>query len=112
MEVAGKGYADAEFARHLAPSTVSELLRHLPISGKAVWLGDSFLYVVTGMAIGAEKQRREFREGELAFMILNGGLGVYLKDASGIPMNPIGRVKSGILFLKEAKPGDTITFMK
>jgi len=111
IEVSDKGYVEAEFARHLAPSTVSSLLRHLPLSGRAAWLGD-FLYIVTGLALGAEKQRREFKEGELAFMVLNGGVGVFLKDMKGVPMNPVGRVISGLSILKGVKPGDTLTFRR
>ena len=112
LEVEGKGHMDAELIRHLAPSTVSEILRRLPLSGKVVWFEDSFLYIVTGMTLGAEKQRTKFKRGELAFLVLNGGLGVFLKDVKGMPMNPIGRLKSDISLLKNIEPGDTITFKK
>jgi hypothetical protein len=74
--------------------------------------GENFVYIETGLVIGAEKQRSRFKRGEVAFMISNGSICIFVKDAAVQPMNPLGAVLSGLELVDSGAPGDVITIRK
>jgi hypothetical protein len=74
--------------------------------------GENFVYIETGLVIGAEKQRSRFKRGEVAFMISNGSVCIFVKDAAVQPMNPLGTVLSGLEVVDSGAPGDVITIRK
>ncbi len=108
LELKGKGRCECEFARHLAPLTVGSILRALPIEGRAHRYDGSFIYMETGLAIGREKQRDEFKRGDIGFMIANGAVCVFLKDVKGMMFNPLGKVTSNIEVLDGVSAGDVL----
>jgi hypothetical protein len=108
LELKGKGTCECELARHLAPLTVGSLLRGIPVEGRVHRLEDKFVYFETGLTIGTEKQRTSFKRGELAFMIANGSICIFLKDASTPGLNPIGKVTSNLEFIESSVPGDVL----
>ena len=108
LELKGKGTCECELARHLAPHTVGSLLRALPFEGRTHRFEDKFVYFETGLTIGTEKQRTAFKRGELAFMIANGSICIFVKDATSSGLNPIGRVISNIELLETSAPGDVL----
>lgn len=113
LELKGKGVCECELARHLAPLTVGTLLRSLPVEGRAHYFEDKFVYFETGLTIGTEKQRSDFKRGDMAFMISNGSVCIFVKDASASTnMNPIGRVITNLELIESSAPGDVLLLRK
>lgn len=113
LELKGKGVCECELARHLAPLTVGTLLRVLPVEGRAHYFEDKFVYFETGLTIGTEKQRSDFKRGDMAFMISNGSVCIFVKDASASTnMNPIGRVITNLELIESSAPGDVLLLRK
>lgn len=111
VEVVGKGSAEGEVFRHLSPRTLSEVLRRLPLRGRVVRVGDNLVYFPTELQIGLEKPKRSFGEGDIGFMPASGGLCFFLRDAAADrPVNPLGRVTSGLQVLAACGRGDVIAF--
>lgn len=108
LELRGKGTSECELARHLAPLTVGSLLRAIPVEGRAHRFEDKFVYFETGLTIGTEKQRTSFKRGEVAFMIANGSICIFVKDALVSGLNPIGRVTSNLELIESSAPGDVL----
>lgn len=108
LELKSKGTCECELARHLAPLTVGSLLRAVPVEGRVHRFEDKFVYFETGLSIGTEKQRSSFKRGELAFMISNGSICIFVKDAPGSGLNPIGRVTSNLELIESSGPGDVL----
>ncbi len=108
LELKGKGRCECEFARHLAPLTVGSIVRSLPIEGRAHRYDGLFIYMETGLAVGREKQRDEFKRGDIGFMVANGAVCIFLKDIKGMMFNPLGRVTSNIEVLDSASAGDVL----
>lgn len=108
IEVIGKGSAQCELVRHLAPLTSKAILSGLPLQGLAHRYSDSFVYFETGLVLGAEKQRASFKRGEIGFMVANGSIAVFLKDTTSQPMNPLGRINSDLETVESAKAGDVM----
>ncbi len=113
LELKGKGVCECELARHLAPLTVGTLLRSLPVEGRAHYFEDKFVYFETGLTIGTEKQRSDFKRGDMAFMISNGSVCIFVKDESASTnMNPIGRMITNLELIESSAPGDVLLLRK
>jgi len=113
LELKGKGICECELARHLAPLTVGTILRALPVEGRAHRFEDKFVYFETGLTIGTEKQRSNFKRGDMAFMISNGSICVFIKDTSvATNMNPIGRVTTNLESIEGSAMGDVLQLRK
>jgi hypothetical protein len=111
-EVTGKGLAECELVRHLAPLTTSALLKGFPVQDRVHRLEDKFVYIETGLVIGAEKSKTQFRRGDLAFLPSNGAICFVLKDCMAQPMNIIGRVVNNVEIIENVQAGDVITLRK
>jgi hypothetical protein len=100
---------DCEMKRHLSPKTVGSILRSLPLEGNAHFFGQNVVYFETAISSGVERQRKEFKQGEVAFLPAGGCICLFLTDAaSPKPMTPIGKILSDVSILKDVKPGDII----
>lgn len=67
------------------------------------------LYFETRITSGAERPRREFKRGEIAFLPVRGIIGFFLADmAPGRVMSPIGRVVDCVDQLTMAETGDVL----
>jgi len=110
IEVYGKGRAEGEVFRHLAPITLNSLLRNIPLHGRAIRFKDEFIYITSGIIAGVEKARKSFQRGEIGFLSSNGALCFFLKNCDvAVPINPLGKVTSGLDVLMKAEVGDVIT---
>ncbi|MEM3383728.1 MAG: cyclophilin-like family protein [Nitrososphaerales archaeon] len=110
IDVYGKGRAKGEVFRHLAPITLSSLLRNMPLHGRVVRFKDQFIYFNSGVITGMEKARKSFQKGEIGFLSSNGGLFFFLdKCEVALPINPLGKIVSGLDVLMKAGAGDVIT---
>lgn len=109
ISLQGKGAAEAEVFRHLSPVTLGALLRIMPLQGRVTRYLDEFLYLTTRVVAGVEKPRSTFKRGDVAFLAANGAVCFFLKDCTvARPMNPLGRLLSGIELLEKASPGNVV----
>jgi len=99
-----------QLIRHLAPLTLSQLLRFLPLHGTVYYYVDVFCYIQTQINIGQEKPRKKFSKGDITFMTSNGSMCFFLKDANvSYSMNLIGKITSTIEELVNLRPVDVLT---
>jgi hypothetical protein len=72
-------------------------------------MGETLVYIETGLSIGAEKQRSRFKRGEMAFLTSNSSVCIFIKDSPAISsMNPIGMVRSNLELLESIHTGDVM----
>jgi hypothetical protein len=112
IEVANKGSASAEMVRHLAPLTCNAIVKGLPLQDRVHRYADKFVYIETGLVIGAEKQRTQFRRGDVAYLTSNGSICVFVQDATVQPMNPLGVITNNIEAIESSQPGDVMVVKK
>jgi|SRR5271170_6939636 len=106
--VRGKGSFTLGLYRHLAPVTVTALLDEFPLSSRAT-IYPGMITLMTKIKIGVEKQRMEFAKGDVAFLAATGSICIFLKNAkSERPLNPIGKVETGMEVLESASPGSVV----
>jgi hypothetical protein len=109
VEIKSKSKLTCELKRHLSPKTVGSILRSLPLEGNVHFLGQSIIYFETAINSGIERQRHEFKKGDIAFSPAGGSICFFVSDTiSSKPMTPIGKILSNSDALKDAKPGDVI----
>lgn len=107
VEIKGKSQLKCDLKRHLAPVTVGNIIRSLPLEGNAHIMNNSFAYMETKLNVGGERQRKEFKKGDVAFMTANGSVCFFLNNTeSSKTMTPIGTITSNIEALNDVKPGD------
>ncbi|MGI0026670.1 MAG: cyclophilin-like fold protein [Nitrosopumilaceae archaeon] len=107
LKIKGKSELNFELKRHLAPKTVGNLTRSVPLEGNAHMMGTSFAYMETRVNTGGEKLRTQFKKGDVAFMATNGSICFFVNDfESTKSMTLIGKITSNIDALNEVKPGD------
>jgi uncharacterized protein len=112
IEIVKRGSASCELVRHLAPLTSNAILKNLPLQDRVHRYADKFAYIETGLVIGAEKQRTQFKRGDVAYLTSNGSICVFVKDAAAQPMNPIGAVVSNLEVVEACQPGDVMVVKK
>jgi uncharacterized protein len=106
--IGGRGEGRISFFRHLAPLTVNAILRSLPTDSR-VTLQPVMVCLFTQLRVGVEKPRNQFKRGDVAFLPSGGLVCIFLGDArSDRPLNPVGKVESGIESFDAVRPGDVI----
>jgi hypothetical protein len=109
IEIKGKSKLTCELKRHLSPKTVSSILRSLPLDGNVHFLGQSIVYFETTINSGVERQRKEFKKGDIAFSPAGGSICFFLSDVVLTKsMTPIGKITSEVNMLNDVKAGDVI----
>ena len=107
--VNGKEGGALSLFRHLAPLTVTAVLRTLPFDSR-VTLQPSMVCLFTQLRVGVEKPRTRFARGDVAFLPSGGLICVFLGDAtSDRPLNPLGKVERGIDAFDGVRPGDVVS---
>ncbi len=111
--VRGKSEMKFDLYKHLAPVTVSAILRELPINARATIYPRAMICLLTPIKCGVEKQRFEFAKGDVAFLPANGSLCFFLANAkSQSPLNPIGKIEGSLSVLESLSAGDTIEIVQ
>ncbi|HSB56434.1 MAG TPA: cyclophilin-like fold protein [Nitrosopumilaceae archaeon] len=109
VEIKGKSQLKCELKRHLAPKTVGTITRSLPLEGNAHIMGNSFVYMETKINVGGERQRSQFKKGDVSFMPLTGSICFFLNDTDSTKaMTPIGKITSNEFVLSNIKSGDVL----
>ena len=112
VQILDKGVAPSELIRHLSPSCVRMILNYLPLQDRIHKYSDSIVYIETRLVIGAEKQRTQFKRGDIAYMTSNSSICIFTKDTVMTPMNPIGIVKSNLEIIESTQSGDIMILKK
>ena len=110
LEINGKPKLFCQLKRHLSPKTVGLISRSLPIQSNAHKMGNSIIYIETTIDSGIERQRSEFKKGDIAFMPYEGSICFFFADSSNVkPMSLIGKIVDNVDILKEIKSSDIIS---
>jgi uncharacterized protein len=110
--VRGKGEAKVAFFRHLAPLTVNAVVRSLPVDSR-VTVQPAMVSLFTDLRVGVEKARLQFAKGDVALLTSAGLLCFFLADAkSERPLNPVGKVETGLELFQGLRPGDVVRLSK
>jgi uncharacterized protein len=112
IQILDKGIAPCELIRHLSPLCVRMILNYLPLQDRIHKFSDSIIYIETRLVIGAEKQKAQFKRGDIAYMTSNSSICIFTKDSVMTPMNPIGIVKSNLEIFESTQSGDIMILKK
>ncbi len=113
---AGSVECEIELYEDLAPITVGEILKALPIEGKASRWGDE-IYFTTSIEVEVEENSKDVVElGDVAYWIPGKAICLFfgktpisddkIRPASAV--NVIGKIVSNIEVLKKVREGDTV----
>jgi hypothetical protein len=110
LEINGKSKLFCQLKRHLSPKTVGLISRALPIQSNTHKMGNSIIYIETTIDSGIERQRTEFKKGDIAFMPYEGSICFFFADSSNVKsMSLIGKIVDNVDILKEIKSSDIIS---
>ena len=110
LEINEKSKLFCQLKRHLSPKTVGLISRSLPIQSNAHKMGNSVIYIETTIDSGIERQRSEFKKGDIAFMPYEGSICFFFADSSNVKsMSLIGKIVDNVDILKEIKSSDIIS---
>ena len=110
LEINGKSKLFCQLKSHLSPKTVGLISRSLPIQSNAHKMGNSVIYIETTIDSGIERQRSEFKKGDIAFMPYEGSICFFFADSSNVKsMSLIGKIVDNVDILKEIKSSDIIS---
>jgi len=106
--IEGVGEARGELIRHLAPKTVDAIVRALPVEGHAsTWLEEVYFEIPVRM--GREKAVREVEKGTIAYWPAGSAICIFYGLSQPIePVNPIGRITSGLELFARVQMGAKI----
>ena len=110
LEINGDSKLICQLKRHLSPKTVGLISRSLPMQSNAHKMGNSIIYIETTIDSGIERQRSEFKKGDIAFMPYEGSICFFFADSSNVKsMSLIGKIVDNVDILKEIKSSDIIS---
>ncbi len=103
-----EGQPTGELIRHLAPRTVDAIVRALPVEGYAsTWLEE--VYFEVPVRLGEEKAVRRVEKGTIAYWPAGSAICIFYGQSQPIgPVNPIGRITSGLELFAQVKMGARI----
>ena len=106
--IEGLGEAEGEFVRFLAPRTVDNLVRKLPMEGRAA-LWKEEVYFELPVKMGEEKAKATVETGTIAFWPMGGALCVfYGRSQPYSPVSILGKVTKNLELFKQVKSGTRI----
>jgi len=110
LEIKGKSKLDCELKRHLSPKTVGIIMRSLPLDGNAHFMGQNIVYFETKVNSGIERQKKEFKKGDIAFTPSGSSICLFVSDViTSKSLTPIGKILANVDALKDVKSGDVIS---
>ena len=110
LEIKGKFTMECEIKRHLSPKTVGIIMRSIPLDGNVHLIGSNIVYFETKVNSGVERQKKEFKKGDIAFTPSGSNICIFVNDTiTSKPMTPIGKILTNIEQLKSVNSGDVIS---
>jgi hypothetical protein len=110
--VEGKGEAEAEFIRFLAPRTIGSILRLLPIEGRTSVFSE-YVYFQIPLKIGNEKSKKFVEAGAIAYWPMGNAVCIFSEETRPYsPVNLMGRITKNLDLFKDIKSGTKIRIEK
>ena len=108
VKVAEFGEATGELNRLMAPLTVGDILKILPINGRTI-PAQGCVSILLGMKRGVEKGVSQVEAGTIAFWPRTGSLCIYPEATKTYsPVNRIGKITSNLEMFRSLKSGSRI----
>ncbi len=106
--IEGLGEAEGELVRFLAPRSIDNIVRRLPIEGRAAIYKEE-VYFEIPLKMGEEKAKPTVETGTIAFWPMGSALCVfYGKSQPYSPVSILGKITSNLELFKRVKSGSTI----
>jgi uncharacterized protein len=106
--IEGLGEAEGELVRFLAPRSIDNIVRRLPIEGRAALYKEE-VYFEIPLKMGEEKAKPTVELGTIAFWPMGSALCVfYGKSQPYSPVSILGKITSNLDLFKQVKSGSTI----
>jgi hypothetical protein len=106
--IEGLGEAEGELVRFLAPRSIDNIVRRLPIEGRAAIYKEE-VYFEIPLKMGEEKAKPIVETGTIAFWPMGSALCVfYGKSQPYSPVSILGKITSNLELFKQVKSGSTI----
>ncbi|MFQ6085421.1 MAG: cyclophilin-like fold protein [Candidatus Bathyarchaeia archaeon] len=106
LEGIGKAYGTLQ--KMLAPLTVEEIRRNLPLEGRASLWGDE-VYFQVPIKRGEEKARSHVDEGSIAYWPMGNALCIFFAPSKPYsPVNLLGRIERGLELFRKVESGTRI----
>jgi uncharacterized protein len=106
--IEGLGEAEGELVRFLAPRSIDNIVRRLPMEGRAAIYKEE-VYFEIPLKMGEEKAKPTVETGTIAFWPMGSALCVfYGKSQPYSPVSVLGKITSNLELFKQVKSGSTI----
>jgi hypothetical protein len=106
--IEGLGEAEGELVRFMAPRTVDNLVRKMPLEGRAA-LWKEEVYFEIAVKMGEEKAKPTVETGTLAFWPMGSALCVfYGKSQPYSPVSILGKITKNLELFSQVKSGTRI----
>ena len=113
LEVKDKFKINCELKRHLSPTLVGKINRSLPLIGNSHIMKKSAVYFETSVDAGIQRPKREFKEGDIAFLSAGHAICFFHTDSTTHKdMSIIGKIIGEVKLLENVAPGDEIKFYR
>lgn len=108
----GRGEAKGELIRHLAPRTVSAVIKRLPLEGRCVVWRDE-VYFKVPVVMGEEKATRKVEKGDIAYWPMGNAICIFLGSTPPYsPVNLIGKISRNVENFENVRIGTKIKVEK
>tara|TARA_B110000014_G_scaffold194281_1_gene143224 strand:+ start:1265 stop:1651 length:387 start_codon:yes stop_codon:yes gene_type:complete len=109
LEVKDKFKLNCELKRHLSPTLVGKISRSLPLIGNSHIIKKSAIYFETSVDAGIQRAKREFKEGDIAFLSAGHAICFFHTDyTTHKDMSIIGKIVDDVKLLEKVESGDEI----
>ncbi len=103
--IEGLGEAKGELVRFLAPRTIDNIIRNLPLEGRAA-LWKEEIYFETPIKMGEEKAKPTVEVGTIAFWPMGSALCIFHGQSQPYsPVNTLGKITENLDLFKKVKSG-------
>lgn len=103
--IEGLGEAEGELVRFLAPRTIDNIIRNLPLEGRAA-LWKEEIYFETPIKMGEEKAKPTVEAGTIAFWPMGSALCIFYGQSQPYsPVNTLGKITENLELFKKVKSG-------
>jgi hypothetical protein len=106
--ISGKGEAEGELVRFLAPRSIDAIMRILPVEGRAALYKEE-VYFEIPVKLGKEKAKSRVEEGTIAFWPMGSALCIFFgKSQPYSPVSILGKITKNLDLFTMVKSGDII----
>jgi hypothetical protein len=106
--IEGLGEAEGELVRFLAPRSIDNIVRKLPLEGRAA-LWKEEVYFETPLKMGEEKAKSNVEAGTIAFWPMGSAICVFYGNSQPYsPVSILGKITTNLDLFKQVKSGLTI----